>query len=164
MNAKEAFVLLGSNMGHREHALHQALTLLAGVLGQPAQISDMYASGSWGYNGQEYLNQLVVFTTTEHPLKLLHILLEIEKSMGRQRKPGSGYTDRVIDIDLLYLGNMVYNTPELILPHPRLHLRRFALLPLVHLAPEMVHPCLGKTHLELLSALEDEITVRLHTT
>ncbi|HMM11728.1 MAG TPA: 2-amino-4-hydroxy-6-hydroxymethyldihydropteridine diphosphokinase [Bacteroidales bacterium] len=160
----EAFVLLGSNIGLREQHLSKAIKQISALFGAPEMLSHIYASESWGFHGQEFLNQLVVFSTTEHPVNLLRQLLEIEQLLGRSRHTASGYVDRIIDIDLLYLGNIVHESPELILPHPRLHLRRFTLLPLVELAPQMVHPVLNKTHQQILSELEDNCRVTLRPT
>lgn len=159
----EAFVLLGSNLGNRVAALSTAIELLTEALGTPVRYSQVYASESWGFSGQDFLNQLLVFSTTEPPLALIQILLETEKKMGRQRNHDEGYSDRIIDIDLLYLGNIHLESVELTLPHPRLHLRRFTLVPLVELAPHMIHPQTGKSHLQLLSGLQDNNRVWLHT-
>lgn len=158
----EAYILLGSNEGHREQAIGKAIDLISSVLGKPKRFSHIYASGSWGFSGHDFLNQLVIYDTDEQPLSLLHQLQGIERAIGRERLPSAGYSNRIIDIDLLYLGSIVLESPRLTLPHPRLHLRRFTLIPLVELAPEMIHPQTGKSHLQLLSELKDDSPVWLH--
>lgn len=158
----EAFILLGSNEGHREQSIGKAIELISGHLGNPKRLSHMYASESWGFSGQDFLNQLVIYDTDEPPLSLLHKLLEIERVIGRKRPASAVYSNRIIDVDLLYLGNMILESSGLILPHPRLHLRRFTLIPLVELAPDMIHPQTGKSHLQLLLELKDESRVWLH--
>ena len=85
------------------------------------------------------------------PLSVLHFTQEIEREMGRTHKSvGRVYSDRVIDIDLLLYGDQVLDTPELKLPHPLMHERRFVLEPLAEIAPDLVHPVLKKKMLELL--------------
>lgn len=155
----EAFILLGSNIGQREREISNAIELLTEQFGKPLKRSGIYASTSWGFEGKEFLNQLVVFSTQLPPTKVLEILLDTETFLGRRREPTPGYSDRTIDIDLLYLDSMIFESPELTLPHPRLHLRRFTLAPLNEVAPDMLHPRLLKTHKQLLSGLDDATAV-----
>jgi 2-amino-4-hydroxy-6-hydroxymethyldihydropteridine diphosphokinase len=155
----EAFILLGSNIGQREREISNAIELLIGQFGKPLKQSGIYASTSWGFEGNEFLNQVVVFYTQLSPTEVLQILLDTETILGRRREPAPGYSDRSIDIDLLYLDSLIFEGPELTLPHPRLHLRRFTLVPLNEVAPDMLHPRLLKTHKQLLSGLDDATVV-----
>ena len=99
------------------------------------------------------------------PEDLLRQLLEIERELGRVRHPETeGYTSRTADLDILYFGSRVICTDTLIVPHPRLHQRRFALIPLCELAPEWVHPIFGLTQAELLERCPDTLVVRKMTT
>ncbi|MBK9292629.1 MAG: 2-amino-4-hydroxy-6-hydroxymethyldihydropteridine diphosphokinase [Bacteroidetes bacterium] len=162
MKLQEAYILLGTNLGLKEEAIQTAKELLIRALGEPKMQSALYASKSWGFDGPDFLNQLLVFFTGLSPFEVLDIALDIEKAMGRIRLPGQGYTSRNIDIDLLYFGTTVMHHPRLTLPHPRLHLRRFVLMPLAELAPNMVHPRLGLTHNMLLARLDDQSPVWVH--
>ncbi len=96
-------------------------------------------------------------------MDLLNEVLQIEKSLGRTRR-GSGYASRNIDIDILYFNDEIMELPGLIIPHPRLHERRFTLEPLVEVAPEFIHPLLGKTNSELLAQVSDSTEVRIFKT
>ena len=160
----EAFILLGSNIGQREREISNAIELLSHQFGKPLRQSFIYASKSWGFEGQEFLNQLVVYPTQSNPPEVLQILLDTETRLGRRRESSTRYSDRNIDIDLLYLDDLIYESPLLTLPHPRLHLRRFTLLPLTEVVPDMIHPCLLKTHLQLLTELDDSSPVWQHIT
>ena len=96
-----------------------------------------------------------------NPEDLLKQLLEIERELGRERHPEiEGYTSRTADLDILYYGNRIILTNTLTVPHPRLHRRRFALLPLCEVAPNLVHPVFGLTQSELLARCSDTLTVR----
>src|SRR5690242_12841955 len=98
-----------------------------------------------------FLNGVAEVRTGLGPHALLQRLLEIERSLGRQRQ--QKWDSRPIDLDLLLFGDRVLNDPDLKLPHPRMHERRFVLQPLAELAPDVIHPSLGKRMVELLSVL-----------
>jgi 2-amino-4-hydroxy-6-hydroxymethyldihydropteridine diphosphokinase len=148
------FLLLGSNQGDRLALLHQACALLppAGVLAS----SSVYESEPWGFEAeQNFLNQVVQISTNLSPQALLQQAQLVEEKLGRVRTTGSGYTSRPIDVDILFYGSEVVSAPALAIPHPRLHLRRFTLMPLAEIAPDFVHPILKKTMRELLEECED---------
>lgn len=92
--------------------------------------------------------------TVMFPESVLDRIQDIEESMGRQRKSG-GYASRTIDIDILYFGNQVIQSERLVIPHPRLHERRFTLIPLVEIAEQLIHPVFGKDQKSLLEACGD---------
>ncbi len=120
-------------------------------------MSGMYESPSWGYQSdQPYINCCLALYSRNEPLELMEIALDIEKEMGRSRG-GSAYSDRVIDIDLLLVDDMVMDHPRLILPHPRMCLRRFVLVPLTEIVPEMQHPVSGLTISQLLKQCPDQL-------
>ncbi len=112
------------------------------------------ASGAW------FINGVVSVETTLSPEALLRKLQRIEEEMGRAPVRARG-EDRSIDLDLLLVGSQVVQRPDLVLPHPRLHQRRFVLVPLCDLAPDLRHPVLGLTMRELLERLEDPSQVRM---
>ena len=107
------------------------------------------------------MNQVIVVETAMDPENLLGQLLEIEHELGRERHPEiEGYTSRTADLDILYYGDRIILTDMLTVPHPRLHRRRFALLPMCEVAPDLMHPALGLTQTELLARCPDLLAVR----
>lgn len=157
------YVLFGSNMGDKEKLFDKACLLISNRCGAIVGISSSYESEPWGFDADEwFLNRLIVVDTELDPETVLHELMEIEAELGRERHPEvSGYTSRTADLDILYFGQQVLVTPTLTLPHPRLHLRRFALLPLCEVVPELVHPVFQVTQRELLSRCPDQSIVRV---
>jgi 2-amino-4-hydroxy-6-hydroxymethyldihydropteridine diphosphokinase len=160
---QHAYILLGSNLGDRTYHLQQALSLLDTDCGRLVQQSSIYESPPWGFESAYFfLNQVVQIETGHPPAELLIRLLAIEKKMGRERTEPA-YTSRLIDLDILYFESLVMHEPLLRIPHPRLHLRRFTLLPLSEIAADFVHPVLKLTNAELLKKTVDLSEVKLHT-
>ena len=157
-----AYVLFGSNMGDKAQIFDQACLYINIRCGRVVQTSAAYESEPWGFEADEwFLNRVIVVETLLPPEILLQELLAIEKDLGRVRHPEiEGYTSRTADLDLLYYGNRVIHSATLIVPHPRLHLRRFALVPLCEVAPDLVHPVLQMTQTELLQQCPDDAVVR----
>lgn len=151
-----AILHTGSNIGPREKLLQLALRLIAERAGRILKASAVYRTEPWGMSGQpEFLNQAAMIETQLEPQDLLDTLLDIERRMGRERREKWG--SRLIDIDILFYDNLVWNTPALQLPHPHLHERNFVLAPLAELAPDWVHPVLGKTAIQLLAESPDDL-------
>lgn len=151
----QAYILLGSNLGDRTQHLQQARAMLELNCGKLLRESSIYESPPWGFDAeQSFLNQVLKIETDQSPAELLTRLLSIEKQMGRERN-GSAYSSRIIDLDILYYESLVLNEPLLSIPHPRLHLRRFTLLPLAEIAADFVHPLLNLTNAELLKKTVD---------
>ena len=157
------YILFGSNMGDKEALFAQACLLINNRCAHVVQVSAAYESEPWGFEAEEwFLNRIIVVETDKGPEEVLQQLLDIERELGRVRHPEiQGYTSRTVDLDLLYFGQRVINTDSLTVPHPRLHLRRFALVPMCEVAPEWVHPVFGMTQQELLQQCPDECTVRV---
>ena len=143
-NPTQAYLGLGSNMGHRLNNLQKALFLIADQLGSIDEISSAYESKAWGFEGGHFLNICVAITTEMDPKMLMNRVLQIEEAMGRKRTQDIGYTSRTIDIDILYFGDIVLENDQVTLPHPELHTRRFVLRPLADIAPQVYHPVLKK--------------------
>jgi 2-amino-4-hydroxy-6-hydroxymethyldihydropteridine diphosphokinase len=102
-----------------------------------------------------YYNQVIVFESQDSPRAILENCLSIEKKIGRTRNEQEEYSDRPIDIDILYVDDQIIEEKELHIPHPRLHLRRFTLEPLVEILPDFIHPILKKDHKSLLLLCSD---------
>lgn len=155
-------LLLGGNLGDRADLLRQARGLLAQYAGKIVRQSALYESEPWGFVSPGwFMNQVIELETALPPLQLLSVTQQIEKSLGREKLPGAGYASRTIDIDILFFGKQIIRTPGLVIPHPRLHERLFALLPLCEIMPDMEHPVLKKTLRTLLQECADAGKVRL---
>lgn len=156
------YLLFGSNMGDKTVLFDQACLLINNRCGQIVTISSAYESEPWGFEAKEwFLNRVIVLETELGPEHLLSELLEIEKELGRVRHPEHvGYCSRTADLDILYYGNHTIKTTTLTVPHPRLHLRRFTLVPLCEVAPDFIHPVLQTTQAQLLQQCPDESIVR----
>jgi 2-amino-4-hydroxy-6-hydroxymethyldihydropteridine diphosphokinase len=143
---------LGSNLGDRQANLDRALALLSQRL-RVDKVSSIYDSEPVGNIEQpRFLNLVCQVTTNIEPTGLLALAKGIESKMGRVG--GSG-APRTIDIDILFYGDQVVETPELVIPHPRLAKRAFVLAPLAEIAPDLVHPVSGKKAKELLKAAKE---------
>jgi 2-amino-4-hydroxy-6-hydroxymethyldihydropteridine diphosphokinase len=152
---KTAFLSFGSNLGDRQANLRHAVELLevAGV--RVVKRSSFYQTVAQDLRNQAWFLNLVVQVETKlFPLQLLHSLQKIELQLGRKRSKLKG--PRVIDLDILLFGKFLVKTAALEVPHPRMHMRRFVLEPLVEIAPELRHPALHKTARELLATVSDQ--------
>ncbi|MBI3518771.1 MAG: 2-amino-4-hydroxy-6-hydroxymethyldihydropteridine diphosphokinase [Bacteroidetes bacterium] len=159
----EAYLCLGGNIEDRELALKQAILKINREVGEIVAKSGIYETEAWGVDNQQaYLNQCVKLQTDLHASDLIHTLLAIEKELGRERMLSGTYEPRIIDIDVLFFNDAVIESDALIVPHPRLHLRKFVLIPLQEIAPDYLHPVLNKTIFSLLSDCQDTSDVKLY--
>lgn len=149
---KLVYLSLGSNLGVREKYLRQAISRL-GDLGVITQVSALYETQPVEVQTEQpwFLNCTLAMETELEPAAFLSRMLAVEQSMGRVRTEPKG--PRTIDIDILFFGNDVLDTPELTVPHPAMHQRRFVLQPLAEIAPAFMHPVLKRTVQELLDSL-----------
>jgi 2-amino-4-hydroxy-6-hydroxymethyldihydropteridine diphosphokinase len=152
-----AAIALGSNLaseyGDREANLREAIRRIA-ALGNIGAVSSFYDTAPVGYTDQpDFLNAALLLETTSEPLPLMHALLEIERTMGRDRSASPAKGPRIIDLDLLLMDDVILATPELTLPHPAMAQRRFVLEPLAEIAPAMLDPVSGLTIARLLAGL-----------
>lgn len=146
-------------MGDRAQQLQTAATLLSQQLGNPVKESAIYETAAWGNENQpSFLNQVIQFETAISGSELLNIVLTTEQQMGRVRT--QKWTERSIDIDILLAGSSIINEPDLQVPHPYLHQRRFTLVPLNEIAPDMMHPLLKKSINTLLLECTDDLEVK----
>jgi 2-amino-4-hydroxy-6-hydroxymethyldihydropteridine diphosphokinase len=158
-NTHTAYLLTGGNLGNRKKNLSKAIELIEASCGIVSKISSIYETAAWGFTEQpNFLNQVVELKTSLKPEVLMSMLLSIEEQMGRKRSVKMG--PRVIDIDILMMGDILSNTDLLKLPHPELHNRRFALIPLSEIAAEIVHPVEKKTISQLLQQCSDSLDVQ----
>lgn len=142
------YLALGSNLGNRLANLKNAISNLPPQMDVKKK-SPVYETPPWGYVDQPaFLNQVVMAETYMEPENLLSHLKRLETVLGREPTFENG--PRVIDIDILFYDDLVLDSPPLVIPHPRLHTRGFVLVPLNDIAPDLVHPVLGKPISELL--------------
>lgn len=159
MNHQSLYLLLGTNLGDKESHLLIAKQQLIKQFGDLIKQSSIYETAAWGNTNQpSFLNQIVVFNTSLLPQNILTIVLDIEEKMGRVRKEKMG--PRIIDIDIILMGNLIVDTPLLSVPHPFIAERKFVLKPMVEVGAKMVHPIYKKTMLTLLKECKDGLNVK----
>lgn len=153
---QEAYIGIGSNLGDKAGNCLRAIDWLNRFAGcEILARSDLFQTEPHGFEDQDwFVNGVVSLGTDLSAHELLRALLHVEKGMGRVRK--RRWDSRVIDLDILLYGEDVIQERDLVVPHPHMHLRRFVLVPLIQLAPNLVHPTLGKTMAELLRDCPEE--------
>ncbi len=152
---ERVYLLLGGNLGKRGELLAEMRKEIEKSIGHIEVISSIYESEPWGFDHPDkFLNQVVICLTPLAPLEVLEQIHAAEAKLGRIRH-GEGYAARTADIDILFYGNIVMDHPKLTIPHPKLHLRRFTLLPLAETCPNYVHPIAKNSILELLECCSD---------
>lgn len=158
MNFNQVYLLTGSNIGDSPAYLKQAFETISAKVGPIIQASSLYKTAPWGNTEQQdFYNQVLGVETNLTAEEVLHAVLIIEQEMGRERHVK--WAPRTIDIDVLFYNNAVINEPELNVPHPLLHKRRFTLEPLNEIAPQLVHPVFDKSINTLLAECEDHSVV-----
>ncbi|MDE3145273.1 MAG: 2-amino-4-hydroxy-6-hydroxymethyldihydropteridine diphosphokinase [Bacteroidota bacterium] len=159
MKPYTAYILIGGNIGDRFANLATAKELITNQCGTVINESSVYQTAAWGLTEQpDFLNQVLMITTKLLPEQLMQNLLSIEESMGRKRSVKFG--PRIIDLDILLIDDLVIDTELLSVPHPALPQRKFALIPLSEVAPDLLHPVEKKAISQLLTACNDELVVQ----
>jgi 2-amino-4-hydroxy-6-hydroxymethyldihydropteridine diphosphokinase len=162
MLMRRVFLGLGSNLGNREENLEQALLRISEYIGPVVSRSSIYETEPWGFeSSDQFLNLVAEVRTDLRPSGVIGRLLMIESFLGRLRD-GKQYSSRVIDIDILFYGNRRMNRASLIIPHPKIPDRKFVLVPLCEMAPDFIHPVIGKTVSELLKVCPDTSKVVIY--
>ncbi|RNC64512.1 2-amino-4-hydroxy-6-hydroxymethyldihydropteridine diphosphokinase [Proteiniphilum sp. X52] len=146
MNEYTVYLALGSNLGDKQKNIDEALDKIEERIGKITSLSAFYLTSPVGFQSESiFVNGVCEVSTHINIYELFAITRDIEKEIGRCHKSKNGrYADRIIDIDLILAGNLVIDTPELTVPHPRFHTRSFVLDPLREIAPDLIHPLLGK--------------------
>lgn len=158
---EQVVLLLGTNLGDKAKLLNLTIERIRHQIGEVSQQSHVYATPAWGFESDhEFYNQVVILHTRLAPENLLIELKKLELELGRDplKKSTNGiYQDRLIDIDILFYGSQTFRSNQLDIPHPRLHLRKFTLVPLVEILPAFIHPVLEKSTQLLLNQCNDPI-------
>ena len=151
----ETYLSLGSNLGNKKLQIDNAIQLIADRVGEVIKQSSWYETSPWGFSSDDnFLNIALKVNTNLSAEEVFQNIAGIEQQLGRKRK-GVGYASRVIDIDILFYDDCVINQESLTIPHPRLHLRRFVLIPMNEIEPDLIHPILNKSIKLLLSECPD---------
>lgn len=152
MEDHTVYLALGSNLGDRRENLRQAVASLSPQMAVRAK-SHIYETPPWGYEDQPmFLNQAVKAQTYLDPEPLIKHIKRLETALGHRESFRNG--PRAIDIDILFYDDLVLDTPVLTVPHPRLHERGFVLLPLMDIAPDLVHPVTQKSIREMAASCD----------
>ena len=152
---RKIYLSIGSNKGNRYSFIKEALRLIRKDIGKVVLMSKIYETKSWGFHSDDFLNICIMIKSELFPAELLNKLKNIEDRIGRIRN-STKILAREIDIDILFYSDKIVNNEDLIIPHPRLHLRNFVLYPLNDIASDFIHPILLKPINELLEECEDD--------
>jgi 2-amino-4-hydroxy-6-hydroxymethyldihydropteridine diphosphokinase len=155
----EVYLHTGTNLGDKAANLEQANAWISQEIGPIVRASSVHRTKAWGITAQpDFLNQALLVHTALNPFELLEKIHWIERKMGRVRRIKWG--ERLIDIDILFFNDAIIEEENLSVPHPYLHLREFVLAPLREIAPELVHPVLGKSIRQLSADLDHAQTLK----
>lgn len=134
------YLSLGSNKGDKLENLQKAIHLISEEVGAVKKIASIYKTASWGYDGEDFYNTCIKISTYLQPEVLMQRLLNIETQMGRFRDDSKGYSDRIIDLDILLFDDEIIFSESTKIPHPRMLDRKFVMVPLVEIAKNVIHP------------------------
>jgi 2-amino-4-hydroxy-6-hydroxymethyldihydropteridine diphosphokinase len=157
---KTVYLAIGTNIGDRESNLAKAVAMVEEHIGPVKHASSVYETEPWGFHSENYfLNMVIEVEASLRPSGLLGRILMIESFLGRLRE-GKEYKSRIIDIDILLYDKRIIKTKVLVIPHPRMHERRFVLIPLSEITEDLIHPVLCKSIRELLDECPDKSKVK----
>lgn len=162
MAVHDVYLCIGGNLGDRFANLEETRLFIAFNIGDITGMSPVVESEAWGMpDAPAFLNQVVRVSTELEPKALMTEIAELEQYYGRRRS-AEKYLDREMDVDVLSYDQLVSDDPAWLIPHPRMHLRRFVLMPLAALSPDWMHPVVQKTAEQLLTACEDSSKVSVY--
>ena len=163
----KVFLSLGSNKGNRLFYIKKAVKEIKNRIGSITHESDIFETESWSYTDKKYLNAVIIVETELPVYDVFLITQNIEKKLGRETKTvyndknEAQYSSRTIDVDILFCDTEIIETKDLIIPHPKLHLRNFVLEPMMQIAPDFIHPVLKQKIKEIYEKCEDKSKVDL---
>lgn len=156
----DIYLLTGGNLGDRQTNLSIARNMIVDIIGQLSKSSSVYETEPWGFNhDSKFLNQALLIKTEKNPDEILKDIETIETIIGRKRS-GGGYEARNIDIDILFYDNMILSNEKLVIPQKYIEQRKFILVPLAEIAPDLIHPVFQKSIKDLLQNCQDKLEVR----
>ena len=163
-----AVLITGGNVGDAEQTLGKAAQLIAEEVGRVVRHSKIYRTEAWGFEAEDFRNQVLVVESQKEPLQLLDAINDIERRLGRDRAKenelksttGARYASRSLDIDILFYDDLVVESERLTLPHPRIAEREFVLAPLSEVVAEWRHPVNGKSVRKMYEELKEELKKR----
>jgi len=150
----QTYLLVGGNLNNTPEKFERLFLLLQEKIGEIVLKSSYYQSDAWGFESEHsFINIALCLQTELSPFELLKETQSIEKELGRTEKTTTNYQDRTMDIDIIFYAQEIIKTPNLEIPHPKMHLREFVLTPLNEIAPNFMHPVLKKSVRELAQKL-----------
>lgn len=152
---RTTYLSLGTNLGNRTDNLQCAVDEINKLVGHVRNISSVYKSKSWGFEGEDFFNICLEVSSSLSPEKMIRTILAIESDLGRLRDAKEGYNNRLIDIDILLFDDEVIFYNDLKVPHPEMLKRRFVLVPLAEIASHIIHPIVKKTMITCLQHCTD---------
>ena len=153
------YLLLGSNIGNSKTSLAKALMQIEKQIGTITRLSNLYTTAAWGNTRQpDFLNRVIIVKTALSALQTMQTILVIEEEMGRIRTVKNA--PRIIDIDILFFNKEIIELEQLSIPHPQIQNRRFVLVPLNQLSPNLMHPVLKSSVHQLLLHCPDRLNVK----
>lgn len=157
---QQTYLSIGSNIEPRVTNINASLLALQKI-GTITAVSSVYETQSWGFSSTHFLNIVIEFETLFQPMDLLKELQQIELDLGREKT--EFYSDRPIDIDILFYEDKIVISPELTIPHPRLQERNFTLIPMNEINPYFIHPQLNRTINYLCEHCKDNNYIQIVT-
>ena len=153
---RTTYLSIGSNQGNKLDNLQLAIDEINRFIGHVIIISSVYKTKSWGFDGDDFYNICLKISSSLSPEKMIRSVLKIENKLGRTRHPENTYSNRVIDIDILLFDDEIIFYNDLKVPHPEMLNRKFVLVPLTEIAPNVIHPIAKKTILICLQQCKDD--------
>lgn len=151
----KVFLGIGGNIGNKHNNFEKVVKIIETELGEITKKSSVYETPPWGFDTKDnFWNQVIIIKTELSPFQLLEKIHRIEKQFGRKRK-SIDYSSREMDIDILYYDDFYFETKNLIIPHPKMQLRKFVLIPLNEIAHDFKHPLLRFTSFQMLENCKD---------